>query len=1120
MKNIIITTASLNLIANDPAYNLDLIKKSILQAVTDGAGILVLPELTLTSYDAGNAFNSHENVNINTLKFLKQIADFAKVCDPNLMISVGHILQIDRPNEHPHTKDSAVICQSYLLNGQLVAVQTKTDIANNYNNACTGPEYESRYFKSWPPHQFSYYKLKDIGIKSAVSQAALRNFYPDLGVAIGDVEAAFPVGNNEYALIKTLICESAFTGLQLHKNANNEIEYLIDPETQQHSSLLGRSQLKLPFSIILIPNGSPPATGKIKKRKALVQAIANYSNALVVYVNAVGSPQLSLCFEGDKIFANKKVMAVGERFSFRLMSHHSEFANVQTYTSNDLVMHPSTIVAQNVLTLTPATQEKLEQISQENNSRSYIEGNVHYRSLFDTTTAHELDYKIIRENMRSSDQVYTMDELISNAAQHSEEMFLHDALYFLDYMTKNKMETCFISLSGGYDSTYTLLVGCAAIDLAFHDYIYHNKGNIGHALKQFFDERFDYHIQLKLSLIEILSPYFQMKSPDLNDCILSLDEITNHELKCQIIKLILDTLRKNLFSTAYIATNTSSYMTETAAHNVTSFLGVPFRKIDIQSSVEEAIFEFLLPQSVTVSDVDTMATYYATKEPDIQKAISAQLFRGRQGLIAQVIEADEKSLQNKTFELSKHLYKICWYLINFWKTLYAKQPNEFIQGKIQGLELILNSAQKSTNNEGYLSFDLAQIPSWGNSEKMRLNLENLQARLRAVINWFINSMLPKKSTPTCNANLSETIRGYTTFCGDEHAGTFSVTSHRNKCDIMMIMLLLHKKGIQISNDDFNNSVFSTCTPLDCLKYIFEIPPSAELQPLKNGFIQQTDEDAFKMSYFELRLIMEELFFTPSSYSPNFHQAPSTALSKLMKAEWAILKWPNEFDRLQTLVAEIYSSYTSFYHAQFKIRALPIGPVYDSNVNQHISLRTPNASGHQKGECMAMVIDSVFNYLDKKLNPNTIINAICSKSLEGYAVRAWFGQQLLFDFSFQNLIETLFKHYGLDMIQMANQLNTKIQLILSAVSSDGSSLHAMHIICLALGELAREHNLPLNYNPDLLKQMVSEIEQNYKEEPPVFTNLFFQNKQIIPEQLQASANTPIQHSMMREEKRYG
>lgn len=1072
-KTVIVSTASLNLIANDPANNFELIKSAIKSAVLDKAGILLLPELTLTSYDAGQAFNSSENSNANILLFLKKISDYAKDLDPNLLVSIGHSLQVTRHESEPHTHDSALICQSYLIDGKIIGIQSKIDLANNNNNAATGPEYEWRYFKNWRAHQASRITLKDLGITSSLDVNLLEEFFPNEGIKLGDIEVALLVDKNEYILIKTSICESAWTGFQIEKDGLKS-NFIIDKNNIQHSSLLGRRNDN-PLSLVLIPNGSPPAAGKGETRISLLNAIFKETNSAVVYVNALGSPAFNLCFKGDKIYKDANKLVSAQRLSFRLLSHCSETLEINTLASEDIVKNESTIIV-NSLIRTPTPQDILN-INNKNELLAIEENKVTYHSSFDIPAVKIEDRDLIFDNLRATDKKFKHDPLIENAALHAEEMFLHDALYFLDYMTRKKMHSCFVALSGGYDSAYTLTVGCTAIELCMREHLANSNYFLGTAINNFFKERFEYHIILKLALVDIVDKFFPNKlkitmvsgnlNTILNDTYELLNSIQSKDIKAKILNEILKEFKSKLFNTAYIATNANSRHTENAARKLAESFNVPFRKVNIQSGVEDSILTYLLPEPVTVSDLDSMATFYSYNSQDINRISCVQKLRGKQGLISFVLNADKNVLPVAIKRLADHLNTIFQYLAEYWEVnLKLDQNNQILAEKLLALKNII------------IEINVENFPSWGGSDKTRLNLENLQARLRAAMNWFINSMIPNTSMPTCNANLSEAVRAYTTYGGDEHAGTFSVTLHRNKCDILMIMTLLSKKEFKISITDIENSKLCCIPPVEALDYIFAIPPSAELQPLQDGKIKQTDEDSFGMSYFQLRILMEELFFNVDPMASNLHLSPKQVLAKLINASWAIELWVDALIRQKELVKLIDNFYSSFYYAQFKIRALPIGPIYGSNINQHFSLRTPNMSGQQRGERMIMILTCIL-YQCSHQQDSSYISQIYKDTPQSEAAMKWLEQVIFFNCNLQNFIEKIFIENGKDVFKASLKFREKF-IFANNNNLPKSINECIILICEVITELSSDYSIKIDFNFDELSKYLNSARNNNSE----------------------------------------
>ena len=82
-------------------------------------------------------------------------------------------------------------------------------------------------------------------------------------------------------------------------------------------------------------------------------------------------------------------------------------------------------------------------------------------------------------------------------------------------------------------------------------------------------------------------------------------------------------------------------------------------------------------------------------------------------------------------------------------------------------------------------YNLAEPKVIINWREHGLTLENIQARTRAFINWIASDI--NGLAPTSNPNINESIMGYTTVCGDLHAGDFSITAHRQKIHIQQTL---------------------------------------------------------------------------------------------------------------------------------------------------------------------------------------------------------------------------------------------------------------------------------------------------------------------------------------------
>ena len=129
--------------------------------------------------------------------------------------------------------------------------------------------------------------------------------------------------------------------------------------------------------------------------------------------------------------------------------------------------------------------------------------------------------------------------------------------------------------------------------------------------------------------------------------------------------------------------------------------------------------------------------------------------------------------------------------------------------------------------------------SQGGCPRQNLSLQNIQARIRMVLSYlFAQLMLWVRNRPggllvLGSANVDEALRGYMTKY-DCSSADINPIGGISKTDL--------RKFLVYAKDKFNLSVLSE---------IIAAPPTAELEPLKDGQLAQTDEQDMGMTYSEL-----------------------------------------------------------------------------------------------------------------------------------------------------------------------------------------------------------------------------------------------------------------------------
>lgn len=129
----------------------------------------------------------------------------------------------------------------------------------------------------------------------------------------------------------------------------------------------------------------------------------------------------------------------------------------------------------------------------------------------------------------------------------------------------------------------------------------------------------------------------------------------------------------------------------------------------------------------------------------------------------------------------------------------------------------------------------------GGCPRQNLALQNVQARLRMVLSYlFAQLMLWARSRPggllvLGSANVDEALRGYMTKY-DCSSADINPIGGISKTDL--------RKFMNYARDHFN---------ITSIGEIITAPPTAELEPLLEGQVAQTDEEDMGMTYNELSL---------------------------------------------------------------------------------------------------------------------------------------------------------------------------------------------------------------------------------------------------------------------------
>lgn len=225
-----------------------------------------------------------------------------------------------------------------------------------------------------------------------------------------------------------------------------------------------------------------------------------------------------------------------------------------------------------------------------------------------------------------------------------------------------------------------------------------------------------------------------------------------------------------------------------------------------------------------------------------------------------------------------------------------------------------------------------------------IGYENFQARVRSVLIWAAANV--HKKQPEANPNLDEAYGAYATSAGDLHGGATNSNAGIHKDDEQKYLRYLEEKGLQ-----------GVIEPIAALKLINGNKPSAELQPKKDGKVDQFDEEALQGTFPQKKALAKARHHT---------KIITDGGARIMNAGEVFdeLRKQEEFEGLDN--NELFNAVTYFYHrwetaAQHKIHFSAIAPLMGENVDHQTSLRTPNLSGRSLDEICKLGIDVMFHW---------------------------------------------------------------------------------------------------------------------------------------------------------------
>ncbi len=677
----------------------------------------------------------------------------------------------------PYTIDGKRhICHGVIKNGKIKLVSGKRELANNIGGVINfdDPSKSTSSARGGVEYETRYFEPTSPGVHQ-VTMAKQKGV--NFG-AYNDTPDDKKLLNNNSALI---VCEEMFIGVE--KNGNMEENPIV--------KLAKKGEAKR----FIIINASPNANYKMPNRVKALKKITDYlqqqgiHDVSLHYVNNYGTHSAVNFFDG----ASHHIYFDKDQYVTRSQAHTDKAFTFDTH-------HPEATLNEGDFFL-------------QNNSKQHDEWDIR------DETGSQLPYRHELENVQP--------------------LIFADVEYAYQALKKysKKYKGYFVSLSGGFDSAFTITTLALALDIKLRRY-HKELGSLPAAIAK---------VCADLNITE----------PSYGEFYQQLNHAQNLDEAAALLK-------KNLIKAAYIKTENNSLETEHAARTIAEELGAGFEVVQIDSMYMGILLSYMFPK-----------TYEALPENDQRTLLAAY----------------ESLLNSKDQDYQKNMqaFKDC--------------------------------ATKFGLGEPHI------IIHW--KQKNAVDLENVQARTRAWLNWIISVVNHLK--PTSNPNFNETVNSYTTVCGDRDAGDFSLTAHRQKAHIQAILAHVQKFGIPE-----NPVMTGAIKPVNNIKNLWAVKPSAELQKLDDdGKTKQTDEGAYGLSYHQL-FILAQYMFGPSS-----NPKENASFINIHELLIELRKHPL-FSNVPELgvLKMLRDVHTRFLFSRFKRRAMPISQVSENSIEPHANLRFP------------------------------------------------------------------------------------------------------------------------------------------------------------------------------------
>lgn len=299
-------------------------------AVAEGSDMVLMPELSMTAYDAQDNFQSTDNNRIYAA--LSSIAAYAHDRDPSLIVSVGapwrlqmrdafrEALESGKLKPHPDIIKNALFNRldlpfnvQVLIGGdRILGMTAKSNLFNDERG------YEKRYFSEWSFRDAQEY-AQMVGIEAPYGTIPIQ--LPD-GKEIPFGQPLFFITdeNGQHYVHGQAICETKWAGTKFDGFTDDDSWYSYLNLIPSMERYLGTKEGLL----LEIADASPPARLKLDKHRHLNDMASRYASA-VLNTDGLGTSGSTFAQDGHRLISQN-----GETIS---SSPRMEFGQLATTTS-------------------------------------------------------------------------------------------------------------------------------------------------------------------------------------------------------------------------------------------------------------------------------------------------------------------------------------------------------------------------------------------------------------------------------------------------------------------------------------------------------------------------------------------------------------------------------------------------------------------------------------------------------------------------------------------------------------------------------------------------------------------------------------------------------------------